>query len=346
MRAFVSALFALAVTASAAASAPMPHAMHGTAMHVTKHIALPGDGGWDYLSTDAEARRLYVTHNQRVQVVSLDDDTLIGEVSGLNGAHGVAVAPALGRGFITSGRDSAVVVFDTRTFATLQRLPVGARFPDAILFEPVTQRVFSFNGGNANATIFDAATGALLGTIALGGKPEAAVADGHGMVFVNNEDSSRVVAFDAATLEIQHEWPLSPGETPSGLAYDPEKKRLFAVCENKLMVVLDATNGHVLQTLPIGEGCDGVVFDPGADRAYASNGDGTMTVVGENKGRYEVVQNVTTRPGARTIALDPKRHRVYTASPRFGPRPAPDAEHPHPRPPILPGTFEVVVVGN
>jgi len=315
-------------------------APHG---HVAKSLALPGDGGWDYLSVDAG--RLYVAHNLVVQVIDLATDSLIGAVTGVNGAHGVAIAPDLGRGFAASGRDSAIIVFDTKTLATLQRISLPARFPDAMCYEPKTHIVFSFNGGSANTAAIDAASGKLLGTIDLGGKPEFAVADGSGLVYVNNEDSSYVAVVDAAKLTVRSRWPIAPGQTPSGLALDPVRHRLFSVCENKLVIVLDATNGKVLQSLPIGEGCDGVAFDTGARRAYATNGEGTITVLREDKpGHYEVAETVPTRVGARTVAVDPKSHRVFTATPKFGPKPEPTADRPHPRTPILPGTFEVLVV--
>ena len=316
---------------------PVPHG------HVAKSLALPGDGGWDDLSV--EGGRLYVTHSSRVQVIDLATDSLIGEVTGVNGAHAVAVAPELGRGFVSSGRDSAIIVFDTKSLATIQRISLPARSPDAMCYEPKTHRVFSFNGGSANAAAIDVATGNLLGMVALGGKPEFAVADGNGLVFVNNEDSSWVAVVDAATLTVRSRWPIAPGKTPSGLALDPVRHRLFSVCENKLVIVLDAVNGKVLQSLPIGEGCDGVAFDAGARRAYATNGEGTMTVLREDKpGHFEVAETVPTRTGARTVTVDPKSHRVFTATPQFGPKPEPTADHPNPRAPILPGTFEVLVI--
>jgi YVTN family beta-propeller protein len=227
----------------------------------------------------------------------------------------------------------------------LARVPVTGRNPDAIVYEPSTRRVFTFNGGSANATVIDAATNKVVGTVALSGKPEAPAVDGKGTVFVNIEDKSTVAAIDAATLKVKAEWPLAPGEEPSGLALDPATRRLFSVCSNKLMIVLDADTGKIVATLPIGERVDGAAFDPGLKRAYSSNGDGTLTVVQEvDKSTFKVLENVATQRGARTLALDVKTHHIYLSTAEFGPTPAPTADRPRPRPTIVPGSFVVLDV--
>ncbi|HKO02481.1 MAG TPA: YncE family protein, partial [Thermoanaerobaculia bacterium] len=260
------------------------------------------------------------------------------------GVHGIAVAPALHRGFISDGKTSTVTVFDLNTLATIAELKTTGERPDAILFEPVSSRVFTFNAGGSNTTAFDAATGAVAGTIALGGKPEFAVSDGKGRVFVNIEDTSELVAFDAASLAVVTRWKLAPCEEPSGLAIDRAHSRLFSGCDNKVMAISDATNGKLLTTVPIGEGVDGDAFDPTMNVAFSANGrSATLTVVRETSpDHFEVVANVPTLPGARTMAIDEATHHVYLPTAKFGPLPEPTAERPHPRPPVLPGSFEIL----
>jgi DNA-binding beta-propeller fold protein YncE len=321
---------------------PLPAAAR---YHVAHRWVIGGEGGWDYLTTDADARRLYVTHGTQVEVLDLDTGKKLGVVAGVSGAHGVVVASPLGRGFISSGRDSSVVAFDLRTLKPTSRIHVPARFPDAILFEPVTRRLFTFNGGSDNACAFDAATGAFVDSLPLGGKPEFAVADGAGGVFVNIESTSEIVAFDARTLRITRRSSLAPGEEPTGLALDREHHLLFSGCSNRWMIVTDATTGRVVDSLSIGEGTDGVACDAKRYAVFSSNGQGTLTVatLGKN-GRYAVAETDSTQRGARTIALDPKSGRVYVVTASFGPPPEPTAERPHPRPTIVPGTFTVLVL--
>jgi len=313
--------------------------------HIVARWKIGGEGGWDYLVADAEARRLYVTHNTQIEVLDLDSGKPLGVVAGLNGAHGVALAPALNRGFATSGRDSAIVVFDLKTLAVVSRIHVPARGPDAILFEPVTKRVFSFNGGSGNACAFDAATGAFVDSLPLGGKPEFASADGAGGVHVNIEDASQIVALDAKTLKVLRRSPLAPGEEPSGLARDSKRGLLFSTCGNATMVVTSAADGHVVGTYAIGKGVDAGAFDAKRDRAFASNGEGTLTVAAPDKsGRFTVLETDSTQAGARTMALDEKTGRVFVVTASFGPPPAPTPDRPHPRPAIVPGTFTVLVL--
>lgn len=311
---------------------------------VSHRILLGGEGGWDALTVDGSTHRLFVTHGTHVQVVDTETDKVLGEIPETPGVHGVALAYDLGRGFTSNGRDSSITMFDLKTLAVLGRLKPGARNPDAIEYDPASKRVFAFNGGNASATAIDADKGTLIGSVPLGGKPEFAAADGRGEVYVNLEDSSAVVAFDARTLQVLHRWPLAPGEEPSGLAMDREHRRLFAGCSNEKLVVLDADDGHVVSVLPIGKNVDGVAFDPKRHLVFSSNGEGTLTVIHEDgHDKYSVVETVPTQKGGRTLALDEETGSVYVPTAEFGPPPAPSADHPHPRGPVIPGTFVVLV---
>jgi DNA-binding beta-propeller fold protein YncE len=312
---------------------------------VIKSYKLGGEGGWDILTIDPDAHRLYYGRGTRVQVLDVNSGKLVGEVPDTPGVHGVALAPDLGRGFTSNGRDSSVTIFDLKTLATLGKIRLDARNPDFILYEPVSKRVFAFNGGSGNATAIDAATGTVVGAVALGGKPEFAVEDGRGRVFVNLEDSSAVVEFEAKSLTLESRWPLAPGEEPSGLAMDRVHRRLFAGCGNQRMVVVDADSGRVVTTLPIGKGVDGTAFDPATRLVFSSNGEGTLSVIHEDSPeKFSVVGEVPTQRGARTMALDEKRHRIYLAAASFGEPPAPTEEHPHPRPPMVPGSFVILVL--
>ncbi|GAC1514239.1 MAG: hypothetical protein NVS1B4_01440 [Gemmatimonadaceae bacterium] len=316
--------------------------------HIVGRLPLGGDGGWDYLTVDAAARRLYVTRSTHVVVLDMDRDTVVGDIPNTPGVHGVAIAPALGRGFTSNGRDSTVTIFDLATLAVIGKVTVTGRNPDAIIFEPTSRRVFAFNGGSANATALDGATGAVVGTIALGGRPEFAAVDGTGRVFVNIEDKSTVVAFDAATLIERGRWPLAPCTEPSGMAIDRAHERLFIGCSNRRMAIVDTRSGRVVSTPAIGPGVDANAFDAATQLAFSSNGqDGTVTVVHEDTpDRYTVVGNIATQRGARTMALDEKTHRIYLAAANYGPTPAPTAQLPRPRPPIIPGSFTLLVLGR
>jgi DNA-binding beta-propeller fold protein YncE len=313
--------------------------------HVAKRWQIGGEGGWDDLAADTASRRLYVSHGTRVEVRDLDRGDSLATIAPTPGVHGIALAPDLDLGFISCGRDSSVVAFDLASSSLKLRIPVGARNPDAILYEPVTHRVLVMNGGSASATVLEARNGAIVGTIALGGRPEFAVADGRGKVFVNIEDTSELVRLDAKSLKVEARWPLAPGEGPSGLAMDRARRRLFSVCGNRTMVVMDADRGSVIASLPIGSGVDGVAFDPDRGLASASNGEGTLTVVREaSPGRFEVAETDTTERGARTVTLDERTGTLYLTTASFGPPPEPTAERPHPRGAILPGTFRVLVL--
>lgn len=341
---FRSTAMTLAALLAIAVFAPLRAA--GSGYHVLDRFKVGGEGGWDYLTIDPRAQRLYFGRSTRVQILDSASGKVLGEIPDTPGVHGVALAADLNRGFTSNGRDSSVTIFDLKTLARIAKVHLEARNPDAILYEPTTRRVFTFNGGSANATAIDAASGKVLGYVALGGRPEFAVADGHGRIFVNLEDSSAVVTLDPKRLAVLARWPLAPGEEPSGLALDAAHHRLFSVCSNKRMVVLDSGTGRLVATLPIGDGPDGSAYDPGTGLAFSSNGEGTLTVVHEDApDRFTVVGDVPTEPRARTMALDPVTHRVYLATARFGEAPAATPEHPHPRPPMIADSFEILVLG-
>lgn len=311
--------------------------------HQVDKIAVGGEGGWDYLAVDSDAHRLYVSHATRVVVIDTATDKIVGEISDTNGVHGIAFADKHNRGFVSNGRDNSVTVFDLKTLKTITKVTVEKN-PDCIMYDPSSDRVFAFNRGSSTATAINAKDNTVAGTITLPGHPEFATADGKGMVFVNLDDKSQVLPIDAKKLTAGTPWPIAPGEDPSGMAIDRKTHRLFVVCDNKQMVILDASNGKVVGTAPTGDGTDAAGFDPGTNLAFSSNGEGTLTVVREDrKDKYSVVENVPTQRGARTMAIDPKTHRVYLATAQFGEAPAPTAERPHPRPPIVPGSFVILV---
>jgi YVTN family beta-propeller protein len=297
---------------------------------------------------DAAARRLYVTRATRVVVLDADSGKTVGEIAGLSGIHGVALAPDLGRGFVSNGRSSTVTVFDLKTLAKLAEVKSTGENPDAILYDPASKRVFAMNGRSGNATVIDAATAKVVGTVALGGKPEFATTDLLGTVFVNLEDKSEVAAIDAQAMTVKARWPLAPCEEPSGMAIDRARHRLLVGCSNQLAAWVDAASGRVVATVPIGKGVDANGFDPAASLGFSSNGgDGTLTVLrADSPDHLSVVDNVPTRRGARTMALDEKTHQIFLATAQFGPPPAPTAAQPHPRPAILPDTFVLLVVGR
>lgn len=318
----------------------------GPGYHVINTYKLGGEGGWDYLTTDASARRLYISRGTRVVVIDEDSGKSVGEIADTPGVHGIALAPDLGRGFVSNGREGTVSIFDPGTLKTSSKVKVGDN-PDAILYDPATKRVFAFNGRSHDATALDAAKGTVLGTIKLGGKPEFAASDGKGEVFVNIEDTSELVAIDPSKLEVKARWPLAPCTEPSGLALDRKNRRLFVGCDNKMMAVVNADNGKVLATLAIGEGVDATAFDDETGLAFASCGEGVLTVVHEDSpDKFSVVESVPTQAGARTMALDSKTHHVFTVTAKFGEPPAATADNPHPRRTILPDSFVVLVAGR
>jgi hypothetical protein len=312
---------------------------------ITHEVALPGDEGWDYLTFDAASHRLFIAHATRVQVIDTERLSLVGEIADTPGVHGIALAPELNRGYISAGRAGLVVVFDLKSLARLQQIRTTGENPDAILYERTTQRVFTFNGRGRNATVLDANSGELLGTLALDAKPEFAVSDGEGQVYVNLEDRNSIARIDARSLRVSAVWPLQGCDEPTGLAIDAPNRRLFAVCGNQVMAVVDASSGHVLGTAPIGAGVDAAAYDAEARLAFASCGSGVLTALSLSPaGLPAVAQSLATRPGARTMALDARRHRIFLVTADFGATPAPTLAEPRPRPPIAPGSFRLLVV--
>jgi DNA-binding beta-propeller fold protein YncE len=312
--------------------------------HPLNRYKLGGEGGWDYLTFDTAGNRLFISRGTHVIVVDPGSGKVIKDIPDTPRVHGIALAQDAGRGFISAGGDNSVVMFDLKDLHTISKITVGER-PDAILYDPVSRRVFTFNGGSKDATAVDAAGGKVVGTLPLGGKPEFAAADGKGRVYVNLEDKSALVEFDSRQLKVLNTWPLAPCESPSGLAMDREHRRLFAGCENKLMAVVNADTGKVIATPPIGEGVDANAFDPGLQLAFASNGrSGNLTVVHEDTpDTFTVVENVETAKGARTMALDPATHQVFLVTAQFKPPAAGQTEQR--RPEMVPDTFELLVFG-
>ena len=317
----------------------------GSSYHVARRIAAGGEGGWDYLVADAQNRRLYVTRGSHVMVFDMDRDSLIGDIPNTPGVHGVALARNLSRGFTSNGRDSSLTVFDLKTLQVEKVVRITGRNPDAIAFDPATNRVFALNGASHDASVVDANTLEQVGSIDLGGKPETGQPDGKGMLYVNIEDKSEVVAVDTKTMQVKARYPLAPCEEPTGMARDAARGRLIVGCGNKLMAVMDEKTGKIITTIPVGEGVDASGFDPATQLAFTSNGEGTLSVIRENAdGTFTSVATIPTQRGARTMTLDEKTHRIYLSTASFGPAPAPTADRPRPRPPMIPGSFTVLVV--
>jgi DNA-binding beta-propeller fold protein YncE len=314
--------------------------------HLLQKVHLGGEGGWDYLTVDSAARRLYISRSTHIIVLDADTYQVVGDIPDTPGVHGIALAPELGRGFTSNGRDATVTIVDLKTLKKLGEAKTEEG-PDAILYDPASHRVFTFNGRGNSSTAIEAATGKVAGSIPLGGRPEFAVSDEAGHIYNNLEDKSEVVEIDSRELKVVNRWPLAPCESPSGMAIDREHRRLFIGCHNEMMAVMDADNGHVIATVPIGRGVDANRFDPGTGLAFSSNGDGTLTVVREESpDKFSVVENVSTERGARTMALDLKTHNVFTVTAQFGPMPPPKPGERFRRPPILPDSFELLVLGR
>jgi YVTN family beta-propeller protein len=315
---------------------------------LSKTIPIPGDGGWDYLYADSPNRRLYVSHGTEVDVVDLNTDTVVGKIPGTNGVHGIAIADDLERGFISDGRDNQVTIFDIKNLSVISTVKAGTN-PDGIVYDPFSKRVFAFNGRSKDMTAINAADGSVAGTVPLGGKPEFPATDAKGNVYANIEDQNEIVQFDPKTLTIKNHWSIAPQcDSPSGLAIDPATRRLFSVCENKVMAVVDADSGKVITTVPTGAGTDAAAFDPGTKLAFASNGqDATLTVIKEESpDKFTLIENAKTQRSARTMALDTQTHRVFLSAAEMGPAPAPTADNPRPRPKMVPGTFKVLVMAQ
>lgn len=311
--------------------------------HQVKKVTLGGEGFWDYLSVDGASRRLFISRGTHVMVVDADTYAVVGDIPDTQGVHGIAIAPDVGKGFTSNGRTNTVTIFDLKTLKVTGSAPTD-QGPDAIIYDPASKRVFTFNGRGQSATAIDAATGNVAGTVKLDGRPEFAVADGKGHIYNNLEDKSVLVEIDTQALTVTHRWPLAPCEEPSGIAMDTEHRRTFSGCHNKMMAVMDVDSGKVIATPPIGEGVDANGFDAATGTAFSSNGDGTLTVVHEDSpNKFTVVENVPTQRGARTMAFDPQTRNVFLVTAEFGPPPAPTPEHPRTRPPMLPGSFTLLV---
>jgi YVTN family beta-propeller protein len=333
--------YVLPLLAALAAAAPQIAESADGGYRVIKTIAVGGDEGWDYVGVDSAARRVYVSHGTHVVVLDADSGKVVGDIPDTQGVHGIAIATDAGRGFTSNGRANTVTVFDLKTLKTEATVKAGTN-PDAIVYDPATKRVFTMNGRGQDTTAINVADNTVAGTLALGGKPEFAVADGKGNIYVNIEDKSELVRFDSKNLTVLNRWPMAPCQEPSGLAADWKSRRLFAGCDNKLMAVINADDGKVVATVPIGEGVDANAFDPETNFAFASTGDGNLTVAREEApDKYTVVASVPTKKSARTMGLDLKTHNVFLPAAEFDP-PAPGER----RGKMKPGSFVVLVVGR
>ena len=326
----------LAATAAAAADKAPTYKL-------LEEILVPGDTGWDYLSIDSEARRLYVTHGTHIVVLDLDSNTVVGDIVDTPGVHGFAVAHDLGKGFSSNGAESKVSVVDLKTLGTTAKMDSG-QGPDAIAYEPARHEVYAFNGHAHSVTIFSATSNQVIESVQLPGKPEFSAVDAAaGRVFVNIEDQNEVAVIDTATHKVTHLWPIAPGESASGMAIDVQHHRLFLGCENHLMLMMDDSSGKVVSSVPIGTGVDANAFDEKLQLAFSSNGEGTVTIArAESPDKFRVVQTLQTQPSARTLALDPKTHRIYLAAATLQASPANSPPTTHRRA-TVPGTFKVLV---
>jgi len=304
---------------------------------IVRKIHVEGDEKWDYLYSDDAAGLLYVSHGNIVQVIDQTKDEVVGKISGVNAVHGIAIDKAQNKGFITGGKDSSVTIFDTKSLVVITKIKVTGKGPDAILFDPFSKNVFVFNGKSNNATVINAGTNAIVATIPFVGNPEFPQSDGKGKIFVNLEDNSSIAVINAVTNKVESVWPIAPGEEPTGLALDNETHRLFSVCKNKLMIVVDAETGKIITSLPTGAKTDGAAFDPTLKFAYSSNGEGTVTVVKEeNKDTFSVLENIKTQTGAKTITLNKKTHHIYLPTAEFETVPGTE------KPKLVPGTFVIL----
>lgn len=314
--------------------------------HIIKRLKVGGEGGWDYLSVDTAARRLYVSRSTHVMVIDLDTDMVVGNIPNTPGVHGIAVASELNRGFTSNGKANTVTIFDLKTLRVFGEVKTGAN-PDAIIYDTASKRVFTFNGRSKDATVIDAASGKVVGTIPLRGKPEYSAADGKGKVYVNIEDTNECVEIDSLKAQVLRRFSLKPCDEPSGMGLDSKNGRVFSGCHNKLMTVLDVKAGKVITTVPIGENVDGNGFDSGTGLAFSSNGDGTLTIARESSSvKFEVVETVKTQRGSRTMAIDPVTHTVYLAAAQFLAPKVPAQGGAKPRPEMVKDSFEILVVGK
>ena len=306
-----------------------------------------GEGGWDLLALDAKRHHLFISRSSHVQVIGTDSGKIVGNIPGTEGVHGIALSEDLNVGFTSNGKSNSVTVFDLTTLDVVATIKISGLNPDAILYEPISKHIFVFNGHSSNATVIDAMTRKEIVTINLPGKPELAVSNHAGNIFVNIEDKNEIVVIDSSTNKILKTFPIGSGEEPSGLAIDQAHNRLFSVCANNKMVVLDSESGKIVSELIIGSSPDSAAFDPNLGIVFSSNGDGTLTIIKEyDPEHFSVLQNVNTQKGARTMAYDLDKHRAYLVTASFGETPPATTDHPKPRPAIIPNSFIVLVVSS
>jgi DNA-binding beta-propeller fold protein YncE len=314
--------------------------------HIIKRLKVGGEGGWDYLTIDPATRRLYLSRSTHVMVIDLDTDKVVGDIPNTPGVHGIAVAPELNRGFTSNGKADTSTIFNLKTLKVLGEVKTGGN-PDAISYDPVSKRVFTFNGRTKDATVFDAGSGKIVQTIPLGGKPEFSAIDGKGNVYVNNEDTNEVIEIDCLKASVLQRFSLKPCEGPTGMGLDSEHGRIFSGCHNKVMTIIDTKAGKLIATVPIGENVDGNGFDTGSGLAFSSNGDGTLTVINEaSPGKFEVMETVATQRGSRTMAIDPETHNIYLPAAQFTDPEKSAQAGSKPRPIMVEGSFELLVVGK
>jgi YVTN family beta-propeller protein len=314
--------------------------------HIIKRLKVGGDGGWDYLTVDEAARRLYISRSTHVMVIDIDTDKVVGDIPNTSGVHGIAIASELNLGFTSNGKADTSTIFDLKTLKVLGEVKTGGN-PDAIIYDSHSKKVFTFNGRSKDVTVIDALARKVLSTIPLGGKPEYAATDGNWKVYVNIEDTNEVVEIDTFMTKESRRFSLKPCDEPTGMGLDSGKHRVFSGCHNKTMTVLDTTTGKVISTLPVGANVDGNGFDAGTGFAFSSNGDGTLTVVREvSPSKYEVVETVPTQLGSRTMAVDPKSHNIYLPAAQFNQSKESEQGTPKLRPVMVKDSFEVLVVGR
>jgi len=312
---------------------------------IAKKIDVGGEGTWDYLAVDEPAQHLFLSHATVVSVIDLKTDKVLATIPDTKGVHGIAIANDLNKGFTSNGKDTSITVFDLKNLTVVEKVKIKGIKPDAIIYDVFSHKVFAFNGKSNDATVMDAKTNKIIETIKLAGKPEFSVTDEKGIVFVNIEDKNSITAIDVNTLKVKSIWNISPGEEPTGLALDNKNHRLFAVCGNKLMVVVNAENGKVITTIPIGDNCDGVAFDSDIGIVYATNGDGTVTVVKqENENTYKVIETIQIQKKVKTITLNKTTHQLYVPTAEYMDTAEPAKEKPKSKPTLKPNTFAVLVI--
>jgi YVTN family beta-propeller protein len=340
----IGPMAALALVAAAVIYA----APQASGYHVIKRMPVGGEGGWDYLTMDPDSHRLYIARGSHFQVVDVTTGKVVGDIAIANStnSHGLTLALDLGKGFTGNGDANTVSVIDLKTLKATSVIPIPGKNPDSIRYDSATKRVFTFNGKSSDSTAIDANTGAVIGTVKLAGKPEQAILDGNGNMWVNIEDTSTIQVFDTKTLAVKNSYPLAPCEGPSAMAFDSARHRIFVACD-KVMVVVNSDNGKVVASPPIGGDPDGNGYDPGTGLAFASCREGLVSVIHQDSAnKYSVVGNITTQFGTRTMAVDLKTHRVYTATGDFKPAAAPTPENPKPRPTLIPGSFVILEIGQ